>query len=335
MKGKMGAGVGPRSIISSYVASLPAPPNLSKEARLRLKWMDYYHKHRDASLTCRHFGIGRSLFYKWKYRYDRQGPKGLEEASKRPDRVRTPVTPTVHVDLIRTLRKSHPEYSKYKLRIILQRDYGVTLSDSTIGRVITRYNLFFARPVKPKGHPQRRAAGRKRLPKGLVGVRPGELVEVDVKHLPFADKTRYAFVAIDRATRRTSIHVSSTISSTQGAAAWRKAVTDLGLTSPAVLTDNGSENLGAFAKLLQAENLQHYFARPRTPKDKPYVERVIGTLERECLQWGGVGFTVTEQQELIDEWLKKYHSYRPHQALGYLTPDAYAARLEGEVSTMS
>jgi transposase InsO family protein len=334
MKGQTGAQLTIHSALRPAFSSLPIPLHLSKDAKLRLQWIDYYHKRRDVSLTCRHFGIGRSLFYKWKNRYDRLGPKGLEEVSKRPARVRTPTTPTVHVDLIRTLRRAHPEYSKYKLRVILERDHGVTLSDSTIGRVITRYKLFFTRPVKPKGHPQRRAAARKRLPKGLVGIRPGELVEVDVKHLPFADKTRYAFVTIDRATRRTSIHVSSTISSTQGAAAWRKAVADLGLTSPSVLTDNGSENLGAFAKLLQNENIPHYFARPRTPKDKPYVERVIGTLERECLQWGGVGYNVADQQELIDAWLAKYHSFRPHQALGYLTPDAYASRLEGEVSTM-
>lgn len=295
--------------------------------------MDYYRKHRDASLTCRHFGIGRSLFYKWKKRYERLGPKGLEEASKRPVRVRAPVTPTAHVDLIRTLRKTNPEYSKYKLQVILERDYGVALSASTIGRIITRYNLFFARPVKPKGHPQR-IAQRKRLPKNLPTLRPGQLVEVDVKHLPFTDARRYAFVAIDRATRRTSIHVASTISATQGAVAWRKATQVLGLTDPMVLTDNGSENLGAFAKLLQDEGIEHYFARPRTPKDKPYVERVIGTLERECIQWGGVGYTVSDQQELIDAWLVKYHTYRPHQALGYLTPDEYTARLEGEVSTM-
>jgi putative transposase len=127
--------------------------------------------------------------------------------------------------------------------------------------------------------------------------------------------------------------VATTITSRQGALAWRKAVADLGLTKPAVLTDNGSENLGAFAALLQAEDIPHYFARPRTPTDKPYVERVIGTLERECIQWGGL-VDISEQQQVIDEWLNKYHSYRPHQALGYLTPDAYASKLRAEVSTM-
>jgi transposase InsO family protein len=327
--GRQGAACNPGAV----VGHLPVPLNLSKQAKLRLRWMDYYHTHKDASLTCRHFGITRSLFYKWKQRYDRLGPRGLENASKRPARVRTPTTPTVYVDLIRGLRRAHPEYSKYKLAVILERDCGVALSASTIGRIITQYNLFFERSVGPK-RVRYRGTVRRRLPQGLTGVRPGELVEVDVKHLPVLGAKRYAFVAIDRATRRTSIHVSTSISSRQGAVAWAKATARLGLTAPAVLTDNGSENLGAFAQLLQDAAIPHYFARPHTPKDKPYVERVIGTLERECIQWGGLAWNVAEQQAAIDAWLEKYHAFRPHQALGYLTPDAYAAKLEAEVSTM-
>ena len=87
-----------------------------------------------------------------------------------------------------------------------------------------------------------------------------------------------SLVAIDRATRRTSIYVARTISSYQGTLAWAKATRDLQLTSPAALTDNGSENLGAFAELLMAKKIPRYFARPQTPKDKPYVERAIGRL---------------------------------------------------------
>lgn len=332
MKNYSGTAGGSRSSIRPAFANFPTPPTLSKQAKLRLTWFDYYHKTKDASLTCRHFGISRSLFYKWKQRYDQLGPKGLESHSTRPNTMRQSQLPHEYISLVRRLRTDNPEYSKYKLSAILARDHNVTLSPSSIGRVLNRYELFFARPVKPKGVRYRIA--RKRLPAGLTGKKPGELIEVDVKHLPLFGDKRYAFVAIDRATRRTSIHVATTITGRQGAIAWRKAVVTLGLTSPSVLTDNGSENLGEFAKLLEEEKTPQYFARPRTPKDKPYVERVIGTLERECIQWGNLTPDPVDQQELIDQWLIKYHDYRPHQALGYLTPTAYAAKLEAEVSTM-
>lgn len=321
-------GMGLRSIAPPQLRYVKQTVSLSKDAKLRLSWIDYYQTHgRNAALTARHFGIAKSCFFKWKGRFDQQGLSGLESHSNRPVKVRRPTTPHDVVAAIRVLRKANPEYSKYKLEVILKRDYGYHVSASTIGRVITKYNLFFAPPVKQKGHPGRRQSiARIRKPHGFVPARPGDLVEVDVKHLPNLNAKRYGFVAIDVVTKQTCVHVASTISSAQGVLAWRKAVRQLGLPK-AVLTDNGSENMGAFAKLLDEQTTEHYWARPRTPKDKPHVERFIGTLERECIQWGGVATDLADQQQIINQWLKKYHSYRPHQALNYLTPDEYKAKI--------
>ena len=313
------------------LGSIKTVASLSKDAKQRLKWVDYYHAHgNNARLTCRHFGIAHRTFYRYYNRFKLQGLAGLEARSERPKHVRTPTTPLSVVDLVRTLRKANPELSKYKLAVILKRDHGYSLSASTIGRIIKKHDLFFTPPVKPKGHPKRRqSVQRIRKPKDFAPARPGDLVEFDVKHLPNTGEKRYGFVAIDVVSKQAAIHVSGSISSKQAAIAWKKAVHALGLPQ-AVLTDNGSENLGAFAALLQEQPTEHYFARPHTPKDKPHVERFIGSLERECLQWGGVAIDLADQQLAINQWLKKYHSYRPHQALGYLTPDEYRATLEAE-----
>lgn len=306
---------------------------VSKVAKHRLAWMDHYQRRKNTSLTCRHFAIPRSLFYKWRQRFVRQGIQGLEERSCRPTRVRQPTTPQAVRAVVRELRQSNPEFSKYKLAVILRRDYNIVLSASTIGRIIKRDGLFFPKPVKPKNHPARRVY-RQRIPAELVALEPGQLIEADVKHLPALGPKRYAFVAIDRVTRQTTVHVASTITSRQAALAWAKACRSFHVSPQAVLTDNGSENLGKFQEVLAASSIPQYFARPKTPKDKPYVERVIGSIERECIQWGGVAVDLNHQQELIDRWLRKYHSYRPHQALGYLTPDEYYAKLQAEkVST--
>jgi len=321
-----------------------APPNLkqlkqtvtlTKTARHRLSWIDYYHSHnQNAALTARHFGIAKSCFFKWKARYDRQGLKGLIDQSKRPRSVRRSLIPAEVVSAVKTLRKANPEYSKYKLAVILKRDYGFVLSASSVGRIISRYNLFFTSPIKPKGHPLRRKqVERLRKPKDLRAAQPGDLLEVDVKHLPFLGGKKYGFVAIDVVTKQASIYVSTSISSAQGALAWKRATHELGLPR-AVLTDNGSENFGAFADLLATQPLKHYWARPRTPKDKPHVERFIGTLEQECIRWGGVAHNKMDQQAIINQWLVKYHSYRPHQSLNYLTPNEYKAKLKAEATSM-
>lgn len=256
--------------------------------------------------------------------------RGLESRSSRPHRLRTPSTPAEYTHLVCKLRRANPEYSKYKLQVILARDHGLVLSASTIGRIITRYNLFFARPIKPKG--VRTRIARTRRPTTLIPSLPGDLIEVDVKHLPALGNKQYAFVATDVVSKQTTIHVASTISSRQGAVAWAKACKLFKSVPKAVLTDNGSENLGKFADCLRAAKTPHYFARPRSPKDKPFVERAIGTLERECIQWGGLATDLADQQDIIDTWLKKYHNYRPHQSLGYLTPDEFRAKLDSEVA---
>ena len=323
-------------VVLPKLGSIRQTVSLSKSAKQRLNWVDYYHAHgNNARLTCRHFGIAHRTFYRYYNRLKLQGMAGLEAHSERPHQVRQPMTPSPVIDAIKQLRKANPEYSKYKLVVILKRDYGYSVSASTVGRIISRYNLFFTPPVKPKGHPHRQAHLQKqRKPTGLSPTHPGQLLEVDVKHLPSVGTKRYAFVAIDVVSKQAAVHVGATISSAQGALAWRKAVHQLGLPE-AVLTDNGSENMGAFAKLLAELPTEHYWARPHTPKDKPHVERFIGTLERECIQWGGLATDVADQQDIINQWLSKYHSYRPHQALGYLTPDEYKAKLSSkEVALM-
>lgn len=334
LKYRLRTGVYPRTVLPG-IGRIHQGVTLSKAAKLRLSRIDYYQAHNNnAGLTCRHFGIARSCFYKWLNRFRAQGLAGLESQSQRPKTVRQPLTPLPVVDLIRRLRKANPEYSKYKLAVILRRDFGYSLSASTIGRIISRHQLFFTPPVKPKNHPNRRKSiERIRKPKDLRPSRPGELLEVDVKYLPNIGKTRYGFVAIDVFSRLATVHVASSLSSRQAAVAWAKTVEALGL-PVAALNDNGSENLGAFAQLLKEQAVTQYFTRSHTPKDKPYVERFIGSLEKECLQWGGVAIDLADQQQLIDSWLTKYHDYRPHQALDYLTPKQYQAKLSVEVSSM-
>lgn len=318
-------------VVVPKLNSIKSTVSLSKSASLRLKWIDYYNSHdNNARLTCRHFGITHRTFYRYYNRVKTEGLVGLEARSCRPNKLRSPTTPQTVISAVKQLRKANPEYSKYKLAIILKRDYGCTVSASTIGRIITRHNLFFQSPIKPKNHPNRlRSAKRLRKPKNLAVTNPGQLIEVDVKHLPNLGVKRYAFVAVDIVSKQAAVHVASTISSNQGSIAWKKAVHKLGLPKMLV-TDNGSENYGAFEKLVASQPIKHYWAKPRTPKDKPHVERLIGSIERECIQWGGVATDLKDQQDIIDSWLDKYHNYRPHQSLNYLTPNEYKAKIQGQ-----
>ena len=63
---------------------------LTKEAKLRLKWIEYYEKVKDVTKTCRYFGISRTTFYKWLKRYQKDGLRGLLDRPKTPLRKRAP-----------------------------------------------------------------------------------------------------------------------------------------------------------------------------------------------------------------------------------------------------
>jgi hypothetical protein len=51
-----------------------------------------------------------------------------------------------------------------------------------------------------------------------------------------------------------------------------------------------------------------------------FIERFIGTFQRECLDYHYKPLNVKELSEITGAWLDKYHFYRPHEAPGFLTP---------------
>src|SRR5438309_11123948 len=57
-----------------------ASPTLPREAKRRLRWMEYYLSHgRNAKLTYRHFGISSATFYRLWHRYDPRRLERLED----------------------------------------------------------------------------------------------------------------------------------------------------------------------------------------------------------------------------------------------------------------
>lgn len=325
MSGRIGCPTVLRSTLPRAV-KLSKISSISKEAKQKLKWIDYYNRTGNGRLTCRHFGLCPSLFYKWLKRYKLLGVKGLEEITKRPKSFRRSQIPLEHIDLVRALRKQYPYLSKYKLEIILKRDYDITLCASSIGRIIKKYDLFFKSKYKPKK--ERYKYVRNRLPKGFKILSPGDLVQADTKHVPFFGPKRYFYVITDCLTKITSVHVSASIASRQSSIAYERSKKIFPYPIHNWQNDNGSENLKNLRDDLKAKGVNQYFTRPRTPKDNAFVERMIGTIEREFIQQGKLTFDIEEQQKLIDEWLEEYHKFRPHQSLNYLTPFEFYEKIK-------
>jgi len=87
---------------ASRLASIPA---ISKEAKQRLRWFDWYHRHgNNAELICVHFGISKRTFYKWKKRYLPWHLESLESHSRKPKRFRQKEIPWQIVEIVLILR---------------------------------------------------------------------------------------------------------------------------------------------------------------------------------------------------------------------------------------
>jgi hypothetical protein len=128
---------------------------LSKEAKQRLHWFAYALAHEgNISLTCRYFGISRSTFLRWAKRFNSRDPQSLEEHSRRPHSFRKPETPQDVIALIRTYRETYPSMSKETIVLRLLEEHHITLSASSVGRVIRREKLFFGESTS---HARKRA----------------------------------------------------------------------------------------------------------------------------------------------------------------------------------
>jgi putative transposase len=65
-----------------------------------------------------------------------------------------------------------------------------------------------------------------------------------------------------------------------------------------------------------------------------FIERFIKSFRQEVLD-ANLFNTLSEVQELADEWLKDYNECRPHESLGKLPPAVFKPRVfKSEISTL-
>ena len=129
--------------------------------------------------------------YRWQKYLKEQGPKRLEDKSRRSKRLCRPTWSVELAQAVLRLREKYPRWGKDKLVVLLRRE-GWQVSTSMVGRILTQLKArgVLKEPVrnrisarKPK-HPRPYAI---RKPQEYQVEEPGDLVEVDtldVRPLP-------------------------------------------------------------------------------------------------------------------------------------------------------
>lgn len=299
--------------------------NLSKEASLRLEWIIYYEitAKKDASFTCRHFGITRKTFYKWKNRFNERNLKSLEDESRAPLRVRQREYTPLQYQRFVEIRKRYIRYGKEKLLREYQARYpeDQSMTNWKMQCMIQASGIYY-HPLKQARINRKRQRARKK--KKITELKrkkvSGFLLCLDTMVKYWQGKKRYILTAIDKHSKVAFARMYNTHSSYSSQDFLYRLRYLLDGRIENIQTDNGSEFAKYFDRACQKLNIPHYYSRPRTPKDNGTNERFNRTLKEEFLQLGNMSLDTVIFNRRLTEWLIEYNFRRPHQSLGYSSP---------------
>jgi len=257
------------------------------------------------------YGISRKCFYYWKKRYEEEGGEGLMNRTSRPHTSPNRLT-TGREEQIISLREAR-KVCHQKIA------YDLSLSSSTVYKVLRRYGLNRLRP---------------KIKKEVLSYEksfPGEQVHMDVKYLPQINKgdKEYQFSAVDDFTREAFALVFKNKSTVCATVFLEEARKYFGYPIKQVLTDNGLEftmnyafnkkGETKFTKMCKKYGITHKTTKPYHPETNGKVERFHRTVDDELYHI--ICFQGSKEREIaLKRYLKRYNEQRIHLGIGCLTP---------------
>jgi transposase InsO family protein len=267
---------------------------------------------------CRDLDISRQTLYKYRRRFEAEGPAGLVERSRRPRSSPSRVSVPLEEAIVR-LRKELPlECGAQTIAYHLARRGEIPPSVATIHRVLVRRGMVVPQPQKrPK------AAWRR-----FVWPRPNDAWQIDATAWALADgQTVWIMDVLDDHSR---VLVAARVDTGPTAkAAWEAfttAVESWGLPAR-VMNDNGSCFTGRlslngeadFERMLRSVGVVQICSRPAHPQTCGKLERSHQTTKA-WLRIQSPAGSVGELQDQLDRWRDHYNHSRPHRALHGDTP---------------
>jgi transposase InsO family protein len=286
----------------------------------RMEFVTRLSKGEPMTDLCEELGISRKTGYKFWRRYQEQGVRGLEDASRAPKRVARRTSAAVE-ELLVNARKRRTNWGGKKLKDVLEHKHpGLKLpSASTIAAILKRRGLVTGRK-------------RRRRPELYAGSltqpqTPNEVWGVDYKGQFRLGNGRYCYplTASDLCSRY--LLVTEALDGTDEESArpvFEQAFTEYGL--PTVIrSDNGSpfasQGLAGLTRLSAwwlRLGINHQRTEPAHPEQNGCHERMHRTLKAETTR--PAGQNTLQQQERFDSFRQEFNEERPHEALEMKRP---------------
>lgn len=267
---------------------------------------------------CAELEISRQTFYKYKRRWEAEGPAGLVERSRRPHRSPGLISAELEDEIVR-LRKTLPlDHGAQAIAYHLGRSGWAVPAVSTIHRALVRRGLVIAAPQKRP----RSAVRRFEWP------RPNDAWQIDATRWALrSGREVWVMDVLDDHSRL--VVAARACSGPTGDAAWDAFCDGTARHGvPAhVMSDNGvcftgrlvSGGEAAFERDLRALGVVHVRSSPGHPQTCGKIERFHQTLKR-WLRKQPLARSHRQLQDQLDNFVAFYNHDRPHRALHGATP---------------
>lgn len=269
---------------------------------LRLRWYRAVERERrPVHEVCALFGIPKKTYYRWYWR-----DHGYGDPVHRPRRPHPhmKLTPAIRVFVQDLKRKAN--YGPLKMKLAVEREFGITVSTTVIYRYYRRKGLI--------RRPQRKLGWHAPLREPLLIRRPGEGVQLDVKYVYPEGRRAYQFTVLDPYTELCHAEAFPARESENAALVLERAAGSFGFPVLSVQTDNGSEFRGEFHAWCETHGIPHFFIPKKSPWWDGKVERVHRTADEEFYQ------NPRREWRTLAEWLRWYNEERIHLTLRGMTP---------------
>jgi putative transposase len=221
---------------------------------------------------------------------------------------------------LRELAEKRPRFGYRRLQALLQRE-GRKANHKRVHRLYREERLSLRRR-------RRRSWVRSGPAPSTAPIQANERWSMDfVSDCVATGQTVRVLNIVDDHTRESlAVEVDTSLASARVVRALETAIQERGKPA-AIVCDNGPEfRSRSLAAWSEERKIRLEFIEPGKPVQNAFVESYNGRMRDECLNANWF-LNVADARRKILEWRQDYNQQRPHSALGYRTPNEYAASL--------
>ena len=214
----------------------------------------------------------------------------------------------------------HPVYGSRRIQVALARE-GTPVGRRRVRRLMRKLGLWAVGPRRNTSRPHPAHTVYPYLLRGLKIERANHVWATDITYLPMAKGFLYLVAILDWATRRVlAWRLSNTLTTDFCVAALEEAIARYG--TPEIFnTDQGCQFTSEhFTSVLRHHSIRISMDGRGRCHDNIFVERLWWTVKHEWVYLRPAANGI-EQKKSLAAFFDWYNRRRPHQALGWRTPD--------------